>query len=55
MTPLRMGRHSGFIALHAGLAARHADIVLLPEMTIRDLASKSHTLDHSTGMNSQCC
>jgi len=29
-----MGRHSGFIALHAGLAARHADIVLLPEMTI---------------------
>lgn len=29
-----MGRHSGFIALHAGLAARNADIVLLPEMTI---------------------
>ena len=31
---IRMGRHSGFIALHAGLAARNADIVLLPEMTI---------------------
>jgi len=29
-----MGRHSGFIALHAGLAARHADIVMLPEMEI---------------------
>ncbi|CAE7656161.1 PFK5, partial [Symbiodinium pilosum] len=29
-----MGRHSGFIALHACLAARHADIVLLPEMQI---------------------
>eukprot|EP00438_Fugacium_kawagutii_P015594 Skav229727 [mRNA] locus=scaffold49:412932:418332:- [translate_table: standard] len=29
-----MVRHSGFIALHAGLAARNADIVLLPEMTI---------------------
>jgi 6-phosphofructokinase len=39
-----MGRHSGFIALHAGLAARHADIVLLPEMTIshwdREMAAK---------------
>ena len=30
----RMGRHSGFIALHACLAARNADIVLLPEMQI---------------------
>lgn len=29
-----MGRHSGFIALHACLAARNADIVLLPEMQI---------------------
>eukprot|EP00929_Paragymnodinium_shiwhaense_P116506 TRINITY_DN860_c0_g3_i2.p1 TRINITY_DN860_c0_g3~~TRINITY_DN860_c0_g3_i2.p1 ORF type:complete len:3027 (-),score=901.93 TRINITY_DN860_c0_g3_i2:117-9197(-) len=29
-----MGRHCGFIALHAALAARHADIVLLPEMSI---------------------
>ena len=32
-----MGRHSGFIALHACLAARHADIVLLPEMQISSL------------------
>jgi hypothetical protein len=29
-----MGRHCGFIALYAALAARHADIVLLPEMSI---------------------
>eukprot|EP00931_Biecheleriopsis_adriatica_P041482 TRINITY_DN23703_c0_g1_i1.p1 TRINITY_DN23703_c0_g1~~TRINITY_DN23703_c0_g1_i1.p1 ORF type:complete len:2979 (-),score=657.34 TRINITY_DN23703_c0_g1_i1:1-8937(-) len=29
-----MGRNSGFIALNACLAARHADIVLLPEMKL---------------------
>ena len=37
----RMGRHSGFIALHAGLAARHADIVMLPEMEISALAKRA--------------
>ncbi|CAK8999482.1 unnamed protein product, partial [Durusdinium trenchii] len=40
-----MGRHSGFIALHAGLAARHADIVLLPEMTISLEKVLLHILD----------
>lgn len=29
-----MGRHCGFIALGASLAARHVDICLLPEMTV---------------------
>ena len=37
----RMGRNSGFIALHACLAARHADIVLLPEMKICSLVECS--------------
>ena len=29
-----MGRHCGFIAMNAALAARHVDICLLPEMDI---------------------
>lgn len=29
-----MGRHCGFIAMHATLASRHVDICLLPEMAI---------------------
>mmetsp|Transcript_20087 Transcript_20087/g.45028 ORF Transcript_20087/g.45028 Transcript_20087/m.45028 type:complete len:1377 (+) Transcript_20087:92-4222(+) len=37
-----MGRHCGFIALWASLAARHVDICLLPEMSI----SKTKLLDY---------
>jgi len=37
-----MGRHSGFVALNAVLAARHVDICLLPEMD----TSLEKVLDH---------
>eukprot|EP00930_Biecheleria_cincta_P074046 TRINITY_DN6127_c0_g3_i2.p1 TRINITY_DN6127_c0_g3~~TRINITY_DN6127_c0_g3_i2.p1 ORF type:complete len:2608 (+),score=545.13 TRINITY_DN6127_c0_g3_i2:58-7881(+) len=40
-----MGRHSGFIALNACLAARHADVVLLPEMQISLEKVLAHLLD----------
>jgi len=39
-----MGRHCGFIAMHACLAARYVDICLLPEMDI----SLARVLEYST-------
>merc|ERR1712216_356380 len=29
-----MGRHAGFIAMHATIAARHVDLCLIPEMEV---------------------
>jgi len=38
-----MGRHCGFIAMHATLASRHVDICLLPEMNIDSEKVLEHT------------
>jgi len=40
-----MGRHAGFIAMNAALAARHVDICLLPEMDISLEKVLNHILE----------